>query len=108
MVVVEIALLLLVLVYFSGCLHILFMINIYNQYKQKTASAYTHNDLFSAIISLDFRFLDKENSESLWYRLFPQRIIYTSIQPLGTHGIIRQCKQGIKSLPRIPKLSCKI
>lgn len=77
-------------------------------YKQKNASAYTHNDLFSAIISLDFRFLDKENSESLWYRLFPQRIIYTSIQPLGTHGIVRQCKQGIKSLPRIPKLSCKI
>lgn len=37
----------------------------------KNASVCTHNDLFPAIISLECRFLDKENPKSLWYRLLP-------------------------------------
>lgn len=49
---------------------------IYNQYiinKINKKCKCVYHDLFSALISLDFRFFDKENSESLWYRLFPQK-----------------------------------
>lgn len=50
-----------------------FIYNQHNQYKQyETASAYSHNALFSVIISSNFRFLSEGNSEPLVQVISPE------------------------------------
>lgn len=53
-------------------MHILFIINITNT-AITNASVYAHNDLLSAVISLDLRFLDEENSGSMVQVISPQK-----------------------------------